>query len=85
MSTEDTVTIKMLLSVDTIALYVWVFGVAIVGNWKKADTHDWFKLSLVMLGVDEELKWKMTEDGLKICRPDKKPCEHAYVFKIVRR
>jgi len=41
----------MLLSVEVIAFYVWVLGVAIAGIWKKLDTHhDWFKGSLVMLG-----------------------------------
>lgn len=38
-----------------------------------------------MLGVDEMLLWKMTKDGLKIKTPSKKPCEHAYVFKIKRK
>ena len=35
-----------------------------------------------MLGVDHELKWERKEDGLLIQLPDKKPCEHAFVFKI---
>ncbi len=38
-----------------------------------------------MLGVDKELEWSLTKEGLKIKPPAKKPCEHAYVFKIVRR
>ena len=41
--------------------------------------------SVKMLGVDEELEWKMTEDGLTIKPPDKKPCEHAFTFKIERK
>jgi alpha-L-fucosidase len=41
--------------------------------------------SIKMLGVDETLLWKMTRDGLKIKTPSKKPCEHAYVFKIERK
>lgn len=41
--------------------------------------------SIKMLGVDKELDWEMTEDGLTIKTPDKKPCEHAFVFKIVRK
>jgi len=40
--------------------------------------------SVRMLGVDEELEWSLTKEGLKIKTPDEKPCEHAYVFKIVR-
>jgi len=35
-----------------------------------------------MLGNDKKLDWKMTEEGLKIKTPAKKPCEYAYVFKI---
>jgi hypothetical protein len=37
-----------------------------------------------MLGVDRELVWAMTEDGLVVERPEEKPTEHAYVFKIKR-
>jgi len=41
--------------------------------------------SVKMLGVDQELGWKLTSNALVIKTPDQKPCEHAYVFKIVRR
>ena len=41
--------------------------------------------SIKMLGVDEELEWTMTEDGLTIKTPDEKPCEHAFTFKIERK
>jgi len=41
--------------------------------------------SVKMLGVDEVLPWKMTKEGLKIKTPTRKPCEHAYVFKIERK
>jgi len=41
--------------------------------------------SIKMLGVDEALLWKIAEEGLKITTPTKKPCEHAYVFKIERK
>jgi alpha-L-fucosidase len=41
--------------------------------------------SVRMLGVDAELEWSLGEEGLKIKPPDEKPCEHAYVFKIVRK
>jgi alpha-L-fucosidase len=40
--------------------------------------------SIKMLGIDEELDWSLSDDGLKIKAPDQKPCEHAFVFKIVR-
>jgi alpha-L-fucosidase len=41
--------------------------------------------SVRMLGVDTELEWSLTQAGLTIKPPAKRPCEHAYVFKIVRR
>jgi alpha-L-fucosidase len=41
--------------------------------------------SISMLGDGRELKWRNTKDGLVIETPKPKPCEHAFVFKIVRR
>jgi len=41
--------------------------------------------SVKMLGVDKVLPWKMTREGLKIKTPNRKPCDHAYVFKIERK
>ena len=41
--------------------------------------------SVTMLGADGELPWTVTPDGLVIKIPDRKPCEHAFVFKIVRK
>jgi len=35
-----------------------------------------------MLGSDEKIEWERVDDGLTIHFPDKKPCEHAFVFKI---
>ena len=40
--------------------------------------------SVTMLGDNKELKWEMTADGLSIETPKTKPCDHAYVFRIVR-
>jgi alpha-L-fucosidase len=40
--------------------------------------------SVRMLGVDRDLKWKLDGKGLTITPPAKKPCEHAYAFRIVR-
>ena len=38
-----------------------------------------------MLGDGNELDWEIVDGkGLKIKTPNTKPCEHAYVFKIVR-
>ena len=41
--------------------------------------------SVTMLGDDKELKWELKKEGLKIEPPKTKPCDNAYVFKIVRR
>jgi alpha-L-fucosidase len=41
--------------------------------------------SITMLGDGHELKWEMTKEGLSIETPQTKPCEHAFVFKIVRQ
>ena len=40
--------------------------------------------SVELVGVDGELKWEMTRGGIKIERPDHRPCDHAYAFKITR-
>jgi len=40
--------------------------------------------SVRMLGVDGELEWSFGGKGLTIKVPDKKPCDYAYAFKIVR-
>jgi alpha-L-fucosidase len=42
-------------------------------------------VSITMLGDGKELKWEMTKDGLSIETPKTKPCDYAFVFKIVRR
>jgi alpha-L-fucosidase len=41
--------------------------------------------SVTMLGDGKELKREMTKEGLSIETPKTKPCDYAYVFKIVRR
>ena len=37
-----------------------------------------------LLGDGKSLDWKLTRKGLVINTPAKKPCKHAYVFKIER-
>ena len=37
-----------------------------------------------MLGDGKELAWELTEKGLIVEMPKKKPCEHAFVLKIER-
>ena len=39
---------------------------------------------VTMLGDGRDLEWHRTNQGLVIKTPDKKPCEHAFVFKIER-
>lgn len=42
--------------------------------------------SVSMLGDNKELEWELVKgQGLKISPPADKPCEHAFVFKIVRK
>jgi len=41
--------------------------------------------SVTMLGDNKELKWEISKNGMSIETPKTRPCEHAYVFKIVRR
>jgi alpha-L-fucosidase len=38
--------------------------------------------SAEMLGCDEAIQWIRTADGLKVAFPQRKPCEHAFVFRI---
>lgn len=40
--------------------------------------------SIRMLGTDQPLAWKLLDHGLLITTPSRKPCEHAYVFRIER-
>jgi alpha-L-fucosidase len=38
-----------------------------------------------LLGHDGPLDFRQTRDGLEIERPERAPCDHAYVFKVTRR
>ena len=40
--------------------------------------------SVTLVGDGQELDWQTTEEGLVIRTPENKPCEYAFVFKIVR-
>ena len=42
-------------------------------------------VSISMLGDGKPLRWKMTWDGLSIELPKSRPCDYAYVFKIIRK
>jgi len=41
--------------------------------------------SVQLLGVDGQLEWSLSREGLEVNVPAEKPCEHAYVFKITRK
>jgi len=41
--------------------------------------------SVRMLGVADELPWTLTPSGLVIKTPARRPCEHAFVFRIARK
>jgi alpha-L-fucosidase len=42
-------------------------------------------VSITMLGDGKPLHWEMNKDGLTVETPKTPPCEHAFVFKIVRK
>jgi alpha-L-fucosidase len=39
--------------------------------------------NISMLGSDQKLNWQHEAPGLQITLPAQKPCDHAYVFKIL--
>ena len=41
--------------------------------------------SIHMLGIEEELSWKLTEEALVVSMPEIMPCEHAYALKIMTK
>ena len=42
-------------------------------------------VSVTMLGDGKPLGWELGKAGLVVRMPEKKPCEHAFVVKVVRR
>ncbi len=38
--------------------------------------------SVTMLGIDQPLEWKQDYKGMHIIMPERRPCDHAYTFKI---
>ena len=60
----------------------WPGQRAIVRSLARSATNGQLaKVSL--LGYPGNLKWEQTKDGLEIAMPAEKPCEHAFVLKIV--
>jgi alpha-L-fucosidase len=41
--------------------------------------------SVRMLGVDQPLAWRWTEEALRVRMPERRPCEHAWVLRIDRK
>jgi alpha-L-fucosidase len=39
---------------------------------------------ITLLGYDGRLEWSRSEQGLTVKMPDQKPCDHAFVLKIMR-
>ena len=39
--------------------------------------------SITMLGSKETLRWNQTAGGLEVTFPKEKPCDYAYVLRIV--
>jgi alpha-L-fucosidase len=39
--------------------------------------------SVELIGSQEKLKWSRTSRGLKVKLPEEKPCDHAFVLKVV--
>ncbi len=40
---------------------------------------------VTLLGHPQKLAWSQTEEGLVVTLPQKKPCEHAFVFRVLGR
>ena len=38
--------------------------------------------AVTMLGIEQPLEWKQDYQGLHITMPERRPCDHAYTFKI---
>ena len=55
------------------------------GNNPYYQLYDSEIVSVTMLGDDKPLKWKLEKQGLVVRMPETKPCEHAFVVKIVRK
>ena len=39
--------------------------------------------SIGMLGSSESLSWSQHGDGLHVTTPSRRPCDHAYTFRII--
>ena len=39
--------------------------------------------SVHLLGYNDQLEWKQTNDGLAVTLPENQPCDNAFVLKII--
>jgi len=53
-----------------------------VASWR--DLYPSEIQSVRMLGVDRDLRWSLSPDGLTVHLPRERPCAHAYVFKALK-
>ncbi len=61
----------------------WPEKAAVIRSMKKLYPGE--IASVEMLGTDEKLNWSHAENGLEIRMPASRPCDHATVFKIIRK
>lgn len=69
----------------------WPGDKAVMKSFAARGRQNWSGLypseiaSITMLGDGKDLRWEMTKEGLVVETPKTRPCEHAFVFKIVRK
>lgn len=60
----------------------WSDNGTLIKSLNKESIADAKIVRINLLGSDEKIDWKQTDEGLKISFPQNKPCEYAYSFKI---
>ena len=60
----------------------WSDNGTLIKSLNKESIADAKIVGINLLGSDEKIDWKQTDEGLKISFPQNKPCEYAYSFKI---
>ncbi|KAA6301496.1 MAG: hypothetical protein EZS26_002370 [Candidatus Ordinivivax streblomastigis] len=60
----------------------WCDTTTVVKSLNKNAIADARILNVSMLGSDEKIKWKQSDEGLILSFPKIRPCEFAYTFKI---
>jgi alpha-L-fucosidase len=58
-------------------------GKVIIKSLRQGSPHRAVEINEVsLLGSDTTIDWTRTANGLEISLPKKKPCDHAYAFRI---